>query len=611
MSEEAVTVVEPAPVAEAAKPDAAPEAAEEQLVLPAERIKKPVRPDDSDVKKAIEALQATINKNKRRVEEIRELIEAKRSGRSRGSGEQQAIKNQLAEYRLKFQALVTQKQGVRAQLDLLAKSRETARQNINSMKRAFLACAPLTRTPRPLAADSSSSMKFTSVEQIDARIAELEGEIAHSSLSLNEEKNLLEQIKQLKKTRGSVGQLAAQMSQLTDASSSHDDLRETIKNIDEEINGVKRKEEELRAQLGELKAKEAEQGSDVPALIQQRDECREVCKAAYQKIQELRAEHDAEWDAYKRQNKLFRLQMEADRQRRQEQFLKERAERDAVRAARLAENMPEPFDKEVTTCEQLAAYLSKFVVAEAAAKPEEKREVAALEGFKPLEKKATDDSDAWLLGTGGKKGKGGKKGGKGGGGGGAAANGLPAAAPAAASQQRITHSIDIIESFQLLGLEVPTTAAKAAGLVPVVAEKKEHFLAKRQEVKDRGEGEAPAAPAEGGEAPAPEAAGPADAAAPAPKAGKKVNSKVAAPPQLDDAESWPSIGGAPAAAAPKPTEAAAEEEEEEAGEGEGEDEGEVAEPAEAEAEGVAAAGDGVSVTLQVSAEGSVSLSIAP
>ena len=45
---------------------------------------------------------------------------------------------------------------------------------------------------------------------------ELESEIAHSSLSLNEEKNRLEQIKQLKKTKGSVGQLASQACLLGD-----------------------------------------------------------------------------------------------------------------------------------------------------------------------------------------------------------------------------------------------------------------------------------------------------------------------------------------------------------------------------------------------------------
>lgn len=59
---------------------------------------------------------------------------------------------------------------------------------------------------------------------------------------------------------------------------------------------------------------------------------REICKAAYQKIQDLRAELDAKWATYKEQNALFRVQLAEDRKRRQEEYLKQKAERDAERA---------------------------------------------------------------------------------------------------------------------------------------------------------------------------------------------------------------------------------------------------------------------------------------
>lgn len=45
-------------------------------------------------------------KNKRRIEEIKEEIDGKRAGRGKGSAEQQAVKNKLAELRGQFQALV-------------------------------------------------------------------------------------------------------------------------------------------------------------------------------------------------------------------------------------------------------------------------------------------------------------------------------------------------------------------------------------------------------------------------------------------------------------------------------------------------------------------------
>ena len=54
-------------------------------------------------------------------------------------------------------------------------------------------------------------------------------------------------------------------------------------------------------------------------------------------------------------------------------------------AARFADQAAEPFDKEVTLCDQLASYLRKFQVAEAAAAQEEARDLSgALEGFKPI-----------------------------------------------------------------------------------------------------------------------------------------------------------------------------------------------------------------------------------
>ena len=52
----------------------------------------------------------------------------------------------------------------------------------------------------------------------------------------------------------------------------------------------------------------------------------------------------------------------------------------------MAENAAEPFDREITICDQLASYLSKWAVAEEAAAEEEARDLSgALQGFKPLE----------------------------------------------------------------------------------------------------------------------------------------------------------------------------------------------------------------------------------
>ena len=54
-----------------------------------------------------------------------------------------------------------------------------------------------------------------------------------------------------------------------------------------------------------------------------------------------------------------------------------------------AQSAPEPFDKEVTLCEQLVGYLGKFAAAEEARATEEARDLSnALAGFKPLQASA-------------------------------------------------------------------------------------------------------------------------------------------------------------------------------------------------------------------------------
>lgn len=318
--------------------------------------------------------------------------------------------------------------------------------------------------------DLKANMKFTSVEQIDEAIAQLEHRVQHSSLTLNEEKRVLEDIRALTKSRAAVGVYSGKLEALAQDDSSRGELSSSLKSLDEELGNIRAQEDVLRAQLAALREKEAESGSDYPALLQERGECREVCKAAYEKIKDLRAAHDAVWQEFKEAEKVWRVQAAADRAVQQAEWAEERKRRDAERAARAAENAPEPFDKEITTCEQLAAYLQRFQVSAngAAGGQEASAEVAEVEGMRVLKKAADEDSaDAWLLGKGGKKGKGkGKRAGGGGGG------------EKEAKAEKLVHSLDILSAFATLSLAVPTSAAAAPALVAEVEAKKEHFLKK-------------------------------------------------------------------------------------------------------------------------------------
>lgn len=73
------------------------------LTLPKERVKKPVRPDDTEMKAQIDLLQKQINKNKQRMQQINQTIDDRKAGRTEGSKEQQAVKSKLAGLKGQFQ----------------------------------------------------------------------------------------------------------------------------------------------------------------------------------------------------------------------------------------------------------------------------------------------------------------------------------------------------------------------------------------------------------------------------------------------------------------------------------------------------------------------------
>jgi len=395
-------------------------------------------------------------------------------------------------------------------MDTASKTREAVRASLRELK---------------------SSMKFTTVEAIDDAIEKLEHRVQHSSLSLNEEKKVLDDIRKLKASRAAVGEYREKLEALAQDDTSRSELQAGIKALDEELNKVKSKEQGLRQELDAQREKDQESTSDVPALVQEREECRELCKQAYEKIKDLRAEHDTLWQEFKAQEKIWREQQLEERNARRQQMAEERAARDAERAARQAEMAPEPFDKEITMCDQLTAYLARFVVTDNAPADEQSKSTdvnGAIDGMKVLQRAGEDDL-AWMVGTGGKRAK--SKGKK------------PADKPAA--PEKLVHSLDMLDAFATLKLSVPTTAAAVPNVLITVAAKKDDYLAKRKEVKEKGAEEpATAAAASNGDAAEPEADAPDAAAESKKKGGKKA---TPAPPKLDDVASWPTVGAAPVA----------------------------------------------------------------
>ncbi len=85
------------------EPSAVAETSDTVKAPPRPRIKMLPKPDDSEVKAQTSKLNDGIQAQKKRIEEIREIINNKQNGRQGRSGEQQGLKNRLVELKTQFQ----------------------------------------------------------------------------------------------------------------------------------------------------------------------------------------------------------------------------------------------------------------------------------------------------------------------------------------------------------------------------------------------------------------------------------------------------------------------------------------------------------------------------
>ena len=156
--------------------------------------------------------------SKERSEQLRQQMAAQREDQGQGNEELTAIKSKLNEQRARFKQLLEKRREVRDQLEAVTKARDASRSSLRELK---------------------SSMKFTSVEAIDEKIAELEGQQQHGSLSLAQEKAVVAQIRTLTKSKAAVAELTAQLGQVESEDGARDGLQAEAKRLTEELTAAR------------------------------------------------------------------------------------------------------------------------------------------------------------------------------------------------------------------------------------------------------------------------------------------------------------------------------------------------------------------------------------
>ena len=325
-----------------------------------------------------------------------------------------------------------------------------------------------------------SKLRFTTIEAVDREIARLEETHAHTTMSLNDEKKLIAQIKDLNKSRDTVREFAEAQGKVSGDDGVRKSIIERLRAKDDAITAVKTEQNGFRETLNAAKEKSDKAFSDVPKLQEERNACYEVIKAKREEIRTLRAEFKQAEDAYWTREREWRGYLKQEKQKQWEASQEERKAREEARKQWERENAPEPFEAEVTAADQLIAYLAKWdpLSAKAAdekaaadAKEAEEKKNAAFAGLQMMNKKMKDEDEDDLFSLSGtSKGKKAKKKGK-----------SEAAGPAGPNpNERLNISFDAYQHFAKLSLAAPGTVGEVPAMLTSLKEKKDLFLEKRK-----------------------------------------------------------------------------------------------------------------------------------
>ena len=370
----------------------------------------------------------------------------------------------------------------------------------NAIRKELMALDATRERLREQAGAMKSKLRFTSVDAVEKETARLEDAIAHTTVSLNEEKKMVAQIKELGKSKELVRAYAEAQGKISGDDGNRKAIIDRLKAKDGEIDAVKAEQTTLRGELTATKKKEDKAVSDVPKLSEERDALYESIKANREKIRALRDEHKKKEDAYYERERLWRAYLRVEKQKQWEAGLEERAAREAAKKQWALENAPEPFEAEVTAAEQLIAYLAKWDTGEseakkaeeaaraaaeearaAAARAAEEKAEAAFAGMSISTKKAPDENMFGLSSGTGARGKKGKKFGKKS----AASRDPEPETPKTQKSSRLQIPFDAYGGFAKLSIAVPTMTGDVPATVAALRAKKAEFLEKRRVKKER------------------------------------------------------------------------------------------------------------------------------
>ena len=433
------------------------------------------RPSREKHETAMKRLNEQIEERKKTIESAKSKIKVLRDGREKEQAKYAPIRSKLNE--------------LAAQCQILMQTRDTCRKEVQALDN-------MGKGDRD-GGGSGNRGGGKSAEQIDAEMARIEDQLSHETMSLKEEKVLVEKIKQLNKMKDSARAMAAKQAQITGTDGSRKAMQEKAKAKDLEINANKAEQQKLKSEIDKIRGVEAggnnknkkENGKsgnsgggdnfnkNVKALESERD-------GAYKQILKIRKEMDDLRDDFKKKNNEWLKREKVFRAERDAEYASEKKASEERKKQWERENAPEPFEAEISSCDQLVSFLQKFLPKSAPAEPTSSSSkngsaedlIAKLSGLKMVNKRDKDEEMDDLLSMTGTLTKAKKN----------KVNAMKNAGPKPPKEtDKVNLSLDAYGMFGKVGISAPLIVGEVPRCVELLNEKKEEFLEKRKVKKER------------------------------------------------------------------------------------------------------------------------------
>uniref|UniRef100_A0A7S3K1S1 Uncharacterized protein n=1 Tax=Aureoumbra lagunensis TaxID=44058 RepID=A0A7S3K1S1_9STRA len=200
-----------------------------------------------------------------------------------------------------------------------------------------------------------AEIKYTSTEEIDEKIKELEKRQATTSMSLRDEKKLLKDIDQLKASKKLVSSLLENNSSIQSDRKLSSSLGEQIQKKNAQLDILRNKINAIKKVLDQLNEVNSERRAILPSLYKERDAIRNEKNSKIQSIKSLRNEYRSQEEKFK--SYLRQLKQQRDEQKR----LEEEARKAEIEAKRKLEEEEElkriPYQEEMDLCSYLIHFL--------------------------------------------------------------------------------------------------------------------------------------------------------------------------------------------------------------------------------------------------------------